>query len=280
MNKLIVHHPALTHANEVRDICRPLEKLNISYFAHVHIDNDGKFSALTNNPGFTQHYLENEYYNADIHLADKNRFGNHVVWDAIERFGKSAKMHSEAAQFGVQHTFTLIDKNDNGQDYYHFANDSACKSINQIYLANIDLLKMFTLHFNENVAQSAALRHAYEMTFGIDPEAEGYSTQFEDRFVIADHSRKEFLNSISVNENKIAATQFVNQYQSKLTPLTPRERECLHLYVRGHAAREISELLKLSRRTIEHYLESVKMKLGVDTKNALIRMFLEKNHAA
>lgn len=52
--------------------------------------------------------------------------------------------------------------------------------------------------------------------------------------------------------------------------LSKREKECLQHYVRGKSAREISEILNLSRRTVEHYLESAKTKFSVSTKSELI----------
>src|SRR4051794_30499128 len=92
----ISQHPNLIHAHDLRELCRPLENLNITYFTHAHVDNNGQFSALTNNPRFSEHYLRNQYYNADIHLAQTSELGNYVIWDAIERYGLSAKMHQEA----------------------------------------------------------------------------------------------------------------------------------------------------------------------------------------
>ena len=157
MSNIISQHPIFNHANEIKDICKPLEKLSINYFAHVRVDNENNFSVLANNTGFLEHYLRNEYYNADIHLADNSKFGNYVIWDAIERYGQSEKMHREAAQFGVQHTFTIIEKNQNSNDYYHFAHQSSSNSINQVYLSNLDLLKCFILHFNDNVSQTNLL---------------------------------------------------------------------------------------------------------------------------
>lgn len=55
-----------------------------------------------------------------------------------------------------------------------------------------------------------------------------------------------------------------NQYLSK------RESECLRLTVRGKSAKQIAAELEISRRTVEEYLNNIKLKFGVFSKSELI----------
>lgn len=264
MKSQINQHPSLNYTQDIDDICRPLQKLKINYFAHVRVDKNGLFTAINNSAGFMNHYLSNEYYNADIHMADSNRFGNYVIWDAIERHGQSEKMHSEAAQFGIQHTFTIIDKKEEQTDFYHFANNSTSKSINQTYLANLDLLKVFITYFNENINQSKKLSAAYELPFAVNSQIGGYFINEDTNLVVC--NRQEFIQTICQDTNKE-----IKKFNSSLTP---REIQCVGYLVRGKSAREISKLLGLSKRTVEFYLANIKSKLGVSTKSELIeKMF-------
>ena len=204
-------------------------------------------------------------------MAGANKFGNYVLWDAIERSGQSEKMHIEAAEFGVQHTFTIIEKNNEMTNFYHFANDSSDTKINQVYIANLDLLRVFIQHFNENVAKSSLLSSAYDLKFNIDPLAEGFTTKSDD--IIFDKARAEFLTYMNKPDDKpkLLTPKFAHNdiYLSK------RESECLYLYARGKIARDIAIMLGLSRRTVEHYLDKVKTKMGVASKNELIEKFFE-----
>jgi DNA-binding CsgD family transcriptional regulator len=52
--------------------------------------------------------------------------------------------------------------------------------------------------------------------------------------------------------------------------LTPRQHECLFFLVRNKSAKEISEILDLSHRTVEDYLEEIKLKLNCISKSQLI----------
>lgn len=52
--------------------------------------------------------------------------------------------------------------------------------------------------------------------------------------------------------------------------LSRRESECLRLTVRGRSAKQIAAELNISRRTVEEYLNNIKLKFGVYSKSELI----------
>ncbi len=51
---------------------------------------------------------------------------------------------------------------------------------------------------------------------------------------------------------------------------TPREEQCLIQLTQGKSAKEVAKVLKISHRTVESYLESIKQKLGCRNKFELI----------
>lgn len=52
--------------------------------------------------------------------------------------------------------------------------------------------------------------------------------------------------------------------------LSKRELECLFLILRSKSAKQIAYILGLSRRTVESYIDSIKLKFGVSNKSELI----------
>lgn len=52
--------------------------------------------------------------------------------------------------------------------------------------------------------------------------------------------------------------------------LSKREGECLFYVLQGKSARQIAELLHLSKRTVETYYQNIKNKLGCETKTELL----------
>lgn len=280
LNK-ILKHPALHHTQEISNICRPLNQLNISYFAHVRIDNDEKFSAVCSNPNFLEHYLKNQYYNADIHMSGTHKFGSHVIWDAIEYSGQTAKMLKEATEMGHQHIFTIINKNSQGNDFYHFATrPSSSTAINQVYISNIDLLNLFILHFNEQISQSKILSSVYDLTFGIDLQAEGSAAKIDTDLVNLDSKRLEFVRQIGIgkyasnNTAKLLSldnpTFIIHKDTHEPLFLSPQQIKCLSLISYGKSIKETAQAMNLSPRTVEHYLNRVRKILGCRNNKELV----------
>jgi DNA-binding CsgD family transcriptional regulator len=52
--------------------------------------------------------------------------------------------------------------------------------------------------------------------------------------------------------------------------LSDRELECLFLQLRGKTAKQIAEILKLSKRTVEYYIDNMKSKFGCFNKAELL----------
>lgn len=56
--------------------------------------------------------------------------------------------------------------------------------------------------------------------------------------------------------------------------LTPREKECLEYTIKGFTAKQIAKNLHISPRTVEEYLNQLKIKLDVSTKQQMIQKLL------
>lgn len=63
--------------------------------------------------------------------------------------------------------------------------------------------------------------------------------------------------------------------QFQLFQLTEREKQVLSLLTRGKTAKEIGNRLGISRRTVEHHIESLKIKTNSKFKSDLIDKFIE-----
>lgn len=57
--------------------------------------------------------------------------------------------------------------------------------------------------------------------------------------------------------------------------LTPRETECLEYTVKGYTAKQIAKELSISPRTVEEYLNQLKLKFAVSSKQLLIQKVLQ-----
>lgn len=79
-----------------------------------------------------------------------------------------------------------------------------------------------------------------------------------------------FNNNLSIENDflDIDGVLLLNSLVNKI--LTPRQMECCALLMRGKTAREISLLLNLSARTVEYYINIIKIKLDCKNKTELV----------
>ena len=263
MNKTIENHPTIQNANEIADICRPLKMLGITYFCHVMIK-DNQFLALANNPAFHRHYLSNKYYNADIHMAQNELSQQFIVWDAIECRGVSRKMDEAAQQFGVKHTFTITEKNPAGNQYYHFATDVTDTSINQVYLTNLEMLKLFIRHFNYNVSKSKELSTGYKLPFGLSEQTADFNLNTKPQINSTASLHQEFINSLTLG-NQLRLPNGMS--------LTGRQIEILYWLHLGKTIHDIAALTDIAEITVNKHIAEIKMRLECYTQFQLGEWF-------
>jgi len=273
MTKILEKHPISTCARDLSEICSPLNRLDISYFSWVHTDNNGKFSVLANNENFVEHYFQKKYYNADLHTDTEDKFGNIVIWDALPKTGQSEKLDQEGVEFGVRHTFTIIERKKNGNDFYHFSTHIADNSFNQVYLTNLDLLKMFILHFKENVKKSKELSN--QLMFSVDNNASGFTLK-NDLLSNSLKFKEEFMKDLSLKKSNNSEIMLIHKDNNKVISLAPHQSKCLILLLDGNSSKSIANKLGLSARTVDHYLNAIRKILGCKNSKELIALYLDQ----
>lgn len=262
MTNKISHHPVFLNAADFTDICQPLQKLGISYFGHAFIDHQGSFAATNNNAAFFEHYLKNQYYYADIHMAEDNTLNHqYIIWDDIQLSGESEKMDMEGMEFGVKHTFTIIEKETNGTHYFHFASDCESRIINQVYLTHLDLLKTFILYYKEQIKSCRKLSNAYNIKFSLEENKSSYQVPAEILLPTED-ARVEFLREIEKSKGQSSAV------------FTQRQFDCLAYLAKGMTMKMIAKKLQLSPKTVEHYLYAIRDKMNCDSRVDMIEKAL------
>lgn len=246
--KALQKHPCLQEADLLKVICRPLEIYDINYFAHVQIKENGQFSGINNNPRLFEHYINQEYYNVDVHMKSDDDLENMIIWDNLVLCAQSEKMHREAAQFGVKHTFTIVEEHDGYKDFYHFATDLKNDAINLTYLSHLDNLKLFIKYFMDKVLSIKSLREMYQHNFTVDKAAGAYHIQNSQGNVSG--KTQAFLQSLMIND--------YIQHQGSI--ITARECQVLTWLFYGKTCDQIAEILGVTVSTVNKHIAKIKLK--------------------
>lgn len=83
---------------------------------------------------------------------------------------------------------------------------------------------------------------------------------------------KRFRKNNNVNQRSYKVSNNLDK-----SPLSSRELECIFYMIRGKSAREIADILCLSKRTIESYITHARIKLDCHNKSSLIEKAFESN---
>ena len=67
--------------------------------------------------------------------------------------------------------------------------------------------------------------------------------------------------------------------RAKISYLTEREKEVLHLIVRGHTSKEIADQLGISKLTVDTHRKHIQQKLGVSKQVDLLKLAMQSGIA-
>ncbi|MDP1836685.1 MAG: helix-turn-helix transcriptional regulator [Chlamydiales bacterium] len=230
----------------IKKICEPLiDCLGVEVFSYSYIDADGRFCYLSNEPEFTQYYFEQHYYLHNPYCAHPALFrSGHAILPCT--------VDAEAQQilrtrFEADHFLLSTQANESSMESFVFANRGGLENNrwNQ-YIDQLDLLNKFGRYFKREAEDLIG-----KMT------AEGFNAQIaigKDKFLTPS------LVPLCNNDPKVTS------FLKTVTGLSRQEQRCLDLFKQGKSAQQTGAVMGLAKKTVEHYFDSIKNKLGCSSK--------------
>lgn len=258
---VITKHPSITQHDVLAEICKPLKKLNIIYFAHVNVDKKNHMSAICLCPKFFTEYLKNHFQDYDLHQANLNDFYPYIMWDMFKTTPNTntRNMQNIFAQCNYGHTFSIIKNLAGEKNYYHFATKVGNDSINNNYLNMLEELYGFINYFTDKIQRSKDLKLSYQIKIPINCRSGEFSYQYNlNQRILMDFHQ-------DVNIERF----YFNHYQY----LTAKEMQCLYWVAQGKTEEEISIILQISKRTVKEHIKNIKIKLNSKTLFQLGMMY-------
>ncbi len=255
LNTQLKRYIAMSAGDNVAQICKPLQKLNINYFAYMKAYKAGGQFWLSTHPTWSEHYYSHQYQhhsafeNIDIYQPSSGVY----LWQLLNFHNAAcASIFNDARDiFNIDNGVTIVDEAIDSYEVWHYGSTRENHSINSFYVNNLDLLKRFAAYFKE---RAAPLAQASESYMGVLPELKGYGGHKADALAESPISTADFLAETSLNRI----------YPDKNNPreyLTRREIETAGWLIKGKSAEEIGLLTSISKRTVESHVDSMKRKL-------------------
>lgn len=242
MNKKIVlpqDHIFYRATSDIKELCRPLLKMDLQHFSFTRSYGDGRRIYFTTHPEFLSNYFHERFYaHGDCEFIPNSYNEQVLLWSTLP----NQALYENARELGILDGIFMVRVKAQHTDFYNFAS-CTFENITNVVLSNFHVLHKFTHYFNEHVAQLVA---------------EANQTPF----ILPHRNQKNHIQN--------TPTLDIDLILPSRKFLSKRQGECVQLLMAGYSSKKISQALRLSPRTIEDYVGAIKEKFSVKTKAQLM----------
>ncbi len=253
-------NPAFKYVAEINQICKGLfRRLGLNAFSFSQVYSDGSRSELwtdaeaLDHSFFTKQYIQKIY---TPHLFDGKKY---VLYDiAVEKFPEETKnrlihqLKDQREIFNHDNCLFVINYQVCHTEYFAFYTDRSEHTAINNYLNNTEVLDKFCKYFRQ---RAKPLIIEAEKNKLIQP----WRNNQNSIEAIQEEKSTEILLGQKTNNPKII--------------LTLREKEIGDLLCEGMTAKEASDVLCVTQKTIEKHIENIKNKTGL-SRRAMLLNFL------
>lgn len=243
-------HSSLKHSNEVRQICKPLlDLIGINHFMMTFYYFDGSITRLSTCPEWTSHYYRKEFYNIVPTLNKNDSPANYSVWDYLNEEHKDfLKVLDDGKEYKISRGFTVIKHLKAYKLICSICTPKEDNFSSNVYLENLMCIDNFIYYF---------LNKAHPIIEAVKKSK--IYVKRTNTLKTNDASVDNFYKSIDPNR-----IYFKNVLLSK------QETSCLLNLMVGKTSKQISKILKVSSRTIDAYIDNIKLKTNCSNRTSII----------
>lgn len=248
---------ALNLSDDTKQLCSSLYKhLNITYFNYVRLNKDNSRIILTDRPDWINMFYSNKLHTEKTIIdIETLKYGGYFTWDKFE----SEKPFQIARDFNIANGITLLESANDYTELYYFAttkdNIHGCVD----YQQKIDLFRRFIAFFKDRGRKLLTLAMNSPLIL-----------EEVNNLNIANPQKLESL--IVTLKNR--SFRFIYKLGNQIHIFTKQETICASYYILQLSMKEIALRVSLSPRTVEEYINNIKIKLGCYSKSELIDRLL------
>jgi DNA-binding CsgD family transcriptional regulator len=268
---LIPNHPFIQLSEEFADLCKPLADFHINHFTYQKQFNDGSQVSLSNKPQWIADYYNLQLYQTSLFEEKPSNYkATFNVW--VGEYDLDVYRHGRS-YYNTAHSITITEPCHDGCEHYLFSTPPEYQQAIQFLANNIDILYRFILHLKDRGARIFKTAHRSRLiiqrSFENDPDKPFLDLKFHQKMLAA---KKSFLKHMPIH-------RYVFEYgEDNGIKLSHREISCIKYLLQNKTAAETAELMNVSRRTIESYLDNIKVKLNCHSKVDLIQKVVKNKY--
>ena len=228
----------------------------ITHFGHIKVNNDGLMLRLANHELWNKIYFQEEFYN-DHALYN-------MSWVPLNGKRKQIltgqpKTPHEKILFenGLWNFLLVYERIEKEGSFTFFGTTPENAGITNYYINNPEIFDHFSFYFKEKTFPFLEMKEDRCIQLNCSP----FETLENKGDVIDNFYKQTEISKFHLGE------AFGNLILSK------REAQCIYYLLRGQSAKEIAKNLRLSPRTVESFIDTIKRKTGIHNKTKLIEKF-------
>lgn len=233
-----------------------LKRYDFNYFQYLTVYDDGSYSILSNQGEYLEFAFDyarlNNCQAIFSHINQKeilSKTSYYFLWD----FNLPSNALNIARSWNVNSGLTFVERYPNYYNMIAFAAPISHVNPVDTYLNNINQLQAFIQNFKHD--KKDLINAAQKIRIALPPTQQDTNLH---KMLLCDKSQVQKMPVF---------------WKDKVFHLTPQERICLKYLSQGQSIKSIANNMGLSARTIETYLQRIKNRMGIVSKNDLLLMY-------
>lgn len=247
------------YADSVSDMVYPfVDELKITFFSHVRVWHTGIFKSLMTETSLSRFYIEQKY---PIRFS----LGKSILLNSgcyllqhLPDISSQQNLNLIREMFNLDHFIYLVDKQTKWDDLFILATTPENEVFVNLVFNNLDFIKQGLHRYKYNA------RELLEKSPGVS-----YSS---DCFI--EHEKQ---CQYKIQMGRISLQKILMPLNDREVSISRQEYHCLGLLIQNHSIKEIAQLMNLSPRTVETYLNNLKNKLHCQNNSELLG-FIHKQY--
>lgn len=252
MEKFSSQHPFIKASKELQELCRPLYDLAIPMFNYFKILSNGQRINIASNPQWVVDYYDKKLYQSSQFEAKPKQYQHGVMlWSST--MGSEVLLYRRD-YYNSDYGLTLVHPCVDGCEFYFFSGSPTNAQLQMRMLNHLELLEHFILFFKEQFhSQLKPLQTLTHYPAYPQPANE-----------------QQALHWSPAQQQAFLTQTPINRLDTEYARFSTRQTQVIKCLLQHQTAADIAMTLKLSRRTVEAYIEEIKNKLNCNTKSELL----------
>ena len=260
---MLSHQFTKAIASKIEAVGDPLLKtFGITHFGFIKMNNSQLMLRLTNqNDKWNQIYLQEKFYN-DLEMYDMSSSPvggmKRQIFTSIPKTSHEKSLYEQ----DLWNFLVIKERAEEEGNFFFFGTNRDNKEILNYYINYPNIFNHFIFYFKQQMFPFLKMKEDRCIKLSINPLER---VNPKDNFILDFY-----------HQTEISKFYLGKKFQG--VSFSKREAECLFHLIHGKTAKGIARILKISPRTVEGFVNNIKLKIGVTNKSGLVQKLFDLVH--